>query len=80
MQNESLDKVLKEIVQDMIRQHVDRDKQTVKEIVNELLPAVDDIVTSKLDDLTKLIDKKISKQIKEHMVAIATYIIEKFKT
>ena len=80
MQDKSLDTTLKEIVQQMIQQHnLERDKQTVKEIVSELLPAVDDIITSKLEDLPKLIDKKISEQVKEHMVAIATYVIEKFK-
>ena len=80
MQNESLDRVLKEIVQEMIQQHtIDRDKHTIKELVNELLPAVDNMIASKLEDLPKLIDKKISERVKEHMVVIATYIIEKFK-
>jgi len=64
----------------MIQQHtLDRDKQSVKEIVNELLPAIDDIITSKLEEFPKLIDKKISEQVKEHLVAIATYVIERFK-
>ncbi|RLA64536.1 MAG: hypothetical protein DRQ78_05950 [Epsilonproteobacteria bacterium] len=80
MQNKSLDTALKEIVQEMIQQHtLDRDKQSVKEIVNELLPAIDDIITSKLEEFPKLIDKKISEQVKEHLVAIATYVIERFK-
>jgi len=80
MQDKSLDTVLKKIVQEMIQQHnLNRDKQTVKEIANELLPVINDIITSKLEDLPKLIDKKISERVKEHMVAIASYIIEKFK-
>ena len=80
MQDKNLDTTLKEIVQEMIQQHnLKRDKQTIKEIVSELLPAVDDIVTSKLENLPKIIDKKISERIKEHLIAIATYVIEKFK-
>ena len=78
--NKSLDATLKEIVQEMIQQHnLERDKQTVKDIVNELLPAIDNIIASKLEDVPKIIDKKISKRVKEHMIAIATYMIEKFK-
>lgn len=80
MQDKNLDTTLKEIVQEMIQQHnLKRDKQTIKEIVSELLPAVDDIVTSKLENLPKIIDKKISERVKEHLIAIATYVIEKFK-
>jgi len=76
----SFDEILKKTIEEYVRQIEDKlTKEDIEAIIASIEDAIDKKMEERMVELDKVITERISKEVKKHLVFLASYIIKTFE-